>query len=410
MPPIAQPPRQPVRELHGVGRLAAVTEVRVPLNAGCASAVQLRIALLPQRGQPDVLLSLLDERLSAETDAAVPPIQLLESQEYTYEWEGLSTVVQGVFTDPAEVFQPDTVDGLRGRLRPGLRTGTLPVVLLQAGAVLGEIELEVRSRKLNYISEYRWMLRDIAERMTELLMDRFAASETSFDQDDTRDAATLYQRFAFIRALIANNLFQLALGEITRRPHVDWVERHEFVRPGAPLKADSYGLRQLLRPGARIRWPGGPIDSLPVGLDRRQTEATHDTTPNRFVKFALERWRQVLADIDAGLASDDSDPAVRAGGAKSLRFWSNSTNCCIKTYFESLATLRGSRRKTRSFSGERVTGMCSAPMWSLSWRPAYPGPELSLASVLASVMSPLCMNTGRSFSSRARGGSSRTIV
>ena len=123
MPPIAQPPRQPVRELHGVARLAAVTEIRVPLNAECASTVQLRIALLPQRGQPEVLLSLLDERSSAETDAAVPPIQLLESQEYTYEWEGLSTIVQGVFTDPAEVFQPDTVDGLRGRLRPGLRTG-----------------------------------------------------------------------------------------------------------------------------------------------------------------------------------------------------------------------------------------------------------------------------------------------
>ena len=157
------------------------------------------------------------------------------------------------------------------------------------------------------------MLRDIAERMTELLMDRFAASESSFDQDDTRDAATLYQRFAFIRALIANESFQLALGEITRRPHVDWLERHEFVRPGAPLKADSYGLRQLLRPGARIQWPGGPIDSLPVHLDRRQTEATHDTAPNRFVKFALERWRQVLADIDAGLTSNDSDPAVRRG-------------------------------------------------------------------------------------------------
>jgi hypothetical protein len=51
------------------------------------------------------------------------------------------------------------------------------------------------------------MLRDIADQMTELVMDRFAVSDASFTQDDTRDAVTLYQRFAFLRALITDESF-----------------------------------------------------------------------------------------------------------------------------------------------------------------------------------------------------------
>src|SRR5207245_5087852 len=38
-----------------------------------------------------------------------------------------------------------------------------------------------------------------------------------------------------------------------------------------------------------------------------------DTTPNRLVKCALERWRQVLADIERGLLRDSYDPAVARG-------------------------------------------------------------------------------------------------
>jgi predicted component of viral defense system (DUF524 family) len=230
-----------------------------------------------------------------------------------YEWVGLGDLAADLVTDPVEVFQPDTSNGIRGRLRPGLWTGALNVVLRSGDKAVGRLELEVRSRKLEYRSEYLWMLRDIADRVTELLMNRFAVSETTFQVDDTRDAVTLYQRFAFLRALIASESFQLALGEITRRPHVAWEERHELVRPGAALKADAYTVRQLARPGPRTTWLEGPIDSLPHHLDRRHTDATHDTTPNRFVKFALGRWRHVLTDIERGFARDSHDPAIARG-------------------------------------------------------------------------------------------------
>ncbi|MFP3559727.1 DUF2357 domain-containing protein, partial [Paraburkholderia sp. SIMBA_049] len=104
---------------------------------------------------------------------------------------------------------------------------------------LGQMELEVRSRKLSYLSEYRWMLRDIAERMTELVMDRFAVSDASFELDETRDAVTLYQRFTFLRALFESENFQGALREIVRRPHTAWETTSDMVRAGAGIRADS---------------------------------------------------------------------------------------------------------------------------------------------------------------------------
>src|SRR5207249_7781423 len=107
--------------------------------------------------------------------------------------------------------------------------------------------------------------------------------------------------------------FQSSLAEISRRPHVAWVDRHEAVHPGQAVRSSSYTVRQMSRPGLRATWPDGAIPSIPMKLDRRRTEATHDTTPNRFVKFALERWRQVLADIDSGLGPGSQDPAVARG-------------------------------------------------------------------------------------------------
>ena len=61
-----------------------------------------------------------------------------------------------------------------------MSTGIINVVVRSGDQSVGQLELEVRSRKLEYRSEYRWMLRDIADRMTELLMNRFAVRETGY--------------------------------------------------------------------------------------------------------------------------------------------------------------------------------------------------------------------------------------
>jgi uncharacterized protein len=276
------------------------------------TCARLRISLLPRKRYSGV--PLIDDSADPHADPTVSPIQLLEGQEYWYEWEFDGEPPASVSTDPEDFFQPDLDSGMRGRLRPGLATGLVRVVLRSEVTVIGQLELEVRSSKLSYRSQYRWMLKDIADQMTELVMMRFASSSTSFEQDTTRDAVTLYQRFEFLRSLLADETMQVALQEIRRRPHVAWEEQREVVRAGAAIKATAETVRSMAKPGKRLPWPSGRIQSLPAQLVRTRTEATHDTTPNRFVRFALERWRQVVSDIHTFL--ERGEPLARSRGIR----------------------------------------------------------------------------------------------
>jgi predicted component of viral defense system (DUF524 family) len=280
----------------------AANEVFIPLKGSLASTgVRLRIAILPKEKRKDQeALWQSDEQ--PEIDVLSKPVEVLEGSEYRYQWLGLSPSLGSVTADPEELFQADGDDGLTGRFRPRLSTGSVQVVLRSGPDVLGELELEVRSRKLAYRSEYQWMLRDIAERMAELVMHRFAAGHSYFRQDGTADAVTLYQRFAFLRAVFERESFQVAVREILRRPHTEWEEEVYRVRPGEGMRGSSHVIRQIVKGGGRSSWDGGTISSLPNYIERKRTEATHDTTPNRFIKFALEHWREILCEIDRRLA------------------------------------------------------------------------------------------------------------
>ena len=107
--------------------MPALNQARVPAR-GADGAIQgyLRIALLPRAAttSPPPLLVTAN---NPDADELQEPIQLLEGFEYLYEWEQLPAFAKVVATDPEEVFQPDTTDGLKGRMRPCLSNGTLHV-------------------------------------------------------------------------------------------------------------------------------------------------------------------------------------------------------------------------------------------------------------------------------------------
>src|SRR5690625_4711044 len=176
---------------------------------------------------------------------------------------------------------------------------------------LGTVAFEVRSRKVDYLSQYRWMLRDIADSMAELIMQSFASAEQRFSIDATRDAAILYQRFAFLKSLIMDEALTDAITHIVYRPHREWIEAREWRHPSQPIPASSSVARQIARPGPRVRGSaraGLMPYPLPAKLEIVRTRETLDTEPNRFVRFALEQWRQVVQQI--GEALEDSQGSV----------------------------------------------------------------------------------------------------
>jgi len=162
----------------------------------------------------------------------------------------------------------------------------------------------------------RWMLRDVAEQYAELVMERFAPAEQRFATDAARDASTLYQRFAFLQSLLAGDTFEAAIHQVLNRPHRAWVDEYEPRYPGQGIPGSSDVARQLHRPGPRLLWLGDeqqPGRSLPSRITVARTEETLDTPANRFIKFALTRWRDTTVDIGSALSREEPSAPVSRG-------------------------------------------------------------------------------------------------
>lgn len=252
-----------------------------------------------------------------EVDGPLPEgaerIQLLEGTEYVYSLE----VPQdgSLTTDPPELFSPDTVEGRRGRLKTGLSTGTVPAAVFRGGLEIGRCAFEVRSRKLDYEEHYRWMMRDIAGEMTDLVMERFAPSLQQFQIDDARDAETLYQRFAFLKGLLLGEELQASLAQVVRRPYVAWQEFSEERPIGRARRPSAALAQQIARGGRRVPWTveNALLGSLPAIIEVGRTDVQVDNPPNQFVKFALKHWRHLVALVGDALENSAQSPAVIRG-------------------------------------------------------------------------------------------------
>jgi uncharacterized protein len=275
----------------------------------------LRITLLPNAASDQSPPALVDLRGLRNDDTSQEPVQLLESAEYRYQFilkEGSARIT----TDRPEIFQPDDELGYAGRLRPGLHVGRLPVRLLVTDIELTEFAFEVRSKKLDYESQYQWMLRDIANFVTEAIMERFAATEDQFAIEESSDPKTLYEKFAFLKSLLQDDQFQSAIRLILNRPYVAW---HEIAEPTTAARGVPYSsrlARELTKPGPRLATAQASVDAeltWPKRINVWRTEESIDNPPNRFVKFALTRWRSEVLTIVRLLQKESDNAAVARG-------------------------------------------------------------------------------------------------
>lgn len=282
----------------------AVAEATLSLvEDGRKTGVSLSIALLPNT--PNEAYALLDLRRQVDRDSTLAPIQLLESTEYRF---SITPSDSGDYTtDRPEIFLPDDRSGRTGRIRTGLATGLLPIAVCRDSRVVGHLSLEVRSRKLDYLRQYQWMMRDIAAQMSEVVMERFAPSEHHFQVEEAADARTLYQKFCFLKGLLDDEAFRAAVRLVLNRPYAQWDEREEWRNPARGIKGSSKVVRRLVAAG----WRDTDANRLGEVRDRSQSSPTRipvsvaheslDNQPNRFVKFALDNWRAQVARVESAL-------------------------------------------------------------------------------------------------------------
>jgi len=240
------------------------------------------IRLVPIGGSASNVL--VDLRADNPIDGLYP-VRLLEDSEYVYEVLGLGKT-ESIQLEPAELFFPDPDQVKRGRLRTASYVGVLPIEIASDGARHRSV-VEVQSRKLDYFDEYRWMVRDLTDEVTSLVLERFAPTRQRLVDDWAREPKTAYERFIHLQAHFADPSFERAVLHVTNRPYVEWVEQTALRLPNQPIRGGSRLARAISRPGPRIEWPGGTNRTLPatIAVDVTVTDGRQRAQSFRKARF-----------------------------------------------------------------------------------------------------------------------------
>ncbi|GKT20117.1 hypothetical protein AVHY2522_24830 [Acidovorax sp. SUPP2522] len=160
--------------------------------------------------------------------------------------------------------------------------------------------VDVYPAKFDVVS-YRSMIDDICRHSLSLALRLSAVTAVPLSVSERTEESGIAQRFFFIRHLLGDTGFRLALEQVTRSPHTR-VERELSSRSLASAKRlDARSVRALATGRDRVPVPAGHalarFGSLPrSGVSRLPVETT-DTAENRFIRFALHEFAHALSTI-----------------------------------------------------------------------------------------------------------------
>lgn len=223
-------------------------------------------------------------------------IQIKEGCFYDYELVGIENS-DAFRLNQCDYIKPFIKKPYLGTIAPNVYVGTLglQVLNLSSNEVLGEFSIEVQSVKTEYRTDYRNMIEDITERCTDLIMQIDAPVSQNFETDFDTDTETLYQRFTFVRALIASREFQEAVQKIIASPSTSWTNYTEEKDIRSIKRFNQKGLRQIASRSNRIKLEPNHhlvksygLTSIPTKIESYNKTESVDNPENRFIKHALE--------------------------------------------------------------------------------------------------------------------------
>jgi predicted component of viral defense system (DUF524 family) len=233
--------------------------------------------------------------------------QILEGNSYEYVFTNkkyrLNCSIDGVVSKSNR--EPSV-----GRIVPNIYVGTLTLFVTDSTQEDKEfsITIEVLATKFDteldksYRENYRFMLKDITDKCTELLMQINSPVEQNFETDFSRGKETIYQRFSFISSIIQNKDFEEAVLKIIASPKTNWDTEEEVMDIRKIKRFNNAATKQITSGSNRIPlrvshplYISG-IQSIPNKINSfRKIEHT-DTPENRFIKHALEVFLRFTED------------------------------------------------------------------------------------------------------------------
>lgn len=192
-----------------------------------------------------------------------------------------------------------------GKISPNIYVGTLDLEIYHNSnpSKTYKLQLEVQSVKTSYREDYRYMLNDIAEYCTELILSANSPVSHSFEINPALDNQTLYQRFAFVKAMLESEEFNIGLQRIISNPTTNWKTHSESTDVRQIKRFTSKNIRQLIHSPQKIKLPTQHslqslgIDSIATKIESSKKTEHIDTNENRFIKHALNTYLRFCEEI-----------------------------------------------------------------------------------------------------------------
>ena len=207
---------------------------------------------------------------------------------------------EGYNLQPSEVVTQSKLNPSTGRISPNIYVGTLSIGILdlEKNEKCGEVKLEVQSVKASYREDYRFMLEEITEKCTDLLLQHGSPVSQTFEVDFNADAKTLYQRFAFLKSILDSSEFNDAVHKFLSSPVTRWKESETEKDIRGVRRINNNVLRQIATASNRVDLPldhplKSTLQSIPSKIRITYKSETVDTPENRFVKHALKSFQSL---------------------------------------------------------------------------------------------------------------------
>jgi predicted component of viral defense system (DUF524 family) len=198
------------------------------------------------------------------------------------------------------------------------------------GDTIQTIPLELVSRKMDFDTEYRRMTEDIAQFCEQLLLTWDAPTSLKFSADASDTATLVLERFLFLRSFLTDEKLGRILEMIERKPHSRLIANREWKPAGMAGSTDFLSNPAGMLRSWHLRKGRRPVPG--EVMDVRKDE-THDTAPNRFLKFALSRFRHLCAEVYE--LKGDSSPI----GCEAMELMANLDGVLAKRFFRDIGQL-----------------------------------------------------------------------
>ena len=220
-------------------------------------------------------------------------IQLKEGCIYEYQFSDENTKFKEV-SKKNTIISYSKFGKHKGTINPNIYVGTHSLEIDDSPILL---QIEVRSVKSDYRSDYQFMLENITDKCTDLIMQIDSPVTQHFETNFDTDSQTLYQRFSFVKSIIDSKEFEEAIHKIVSNPTTKWEEELEEKDIRSIRRFSQKSIKQLASKSNRINISNDHylnksygLTSIPIKIDSTRKVESTDTAENRFIKHALEEF------------------------------------------------------------------------------------------------------------------------